>query len=195
SFLAADAHKWMLGPEGAAIFYCAAEARDLLEPLESGWMNIQHAREFRGSPGNLLADGRRFEAGSLSTNTIYGATASLALLEETGIEEIEREVIRLATRLADGLERSGISIGTPRPIRSGIVAAVPPVVDSERLKALSTQGLPANVRLSSLGAIHRWLEHKGVVCASREGFLRFSPHFYNDDGEVDRVIDLMASLL
>ncbi|HEX8617453.1 MAG TPA: aminotransferase class V-fold PLP-dependent enzyme, partial [Thermoanaerobaculia bacterium] len=40
-FLSADGHKWMCGPEGSAIFYVAAERRELLEVLESGWTNVQ----------------------------------------------------------------------------------------------------------------------------------------------------------
>jgi len=40
---------------------------------------------------------------------------------------------------------------------------------------------------------HRMLEENGVVCALREGMLRLSPHFYNDDAEIDRVINLLSS--
>src|SRR5687768_17825204 len=54
AFLAADAHKWMCGPEGAALFYVAAERRDLLDVVESGWMNIDRHGKFIDCPTDLL---------------------------------------------------------------------------------------------------------------------------------------------
>jgi selenocysteine lyase/cysteine desulfurase len=84
-------------------------------------------------------------------------------------------VIRVASRLADRLEEIGWRVASPRPIASGIVGAIPPGVEQSLLRW------------------HRMLEENGVVCAPREGMLRFSPHFYNDEAEVDRVIELLRS--
>jgi selenocysteine lyase/cysteine desulfurase len=170
AFLAADGHKWMCGSEGAGIFYVAAEHRDKLEVLESGWTNIDRRGKFIGAGAfDLLADARRFEAGSLNTNGIYGLHAAIDLLLDAGIDAIADEVIRIATLLADGLESIGFELGTPRPIRSGIVGAI--VKDPRELMRL-----------------HGELEKAGVVCAPREGMLRFSPHFYNVESEVERVL-------
>src|SRR5436309_407801 len=71
SFLAADGHKWMCGPEGAAIFYVAKEKLEELDVLEHGWMNIARRGKFIDCPADLLPDACRFEAGSLNTNGIY----------------------------------------------------------------------------------------------------------------------------
>lgn len=191
AFLAADAHKWLLGPESVAIFYCRADVRDSLEVLEHGWMNVDREGRFLDSPTRLLPDGRRFEGGSLNTNGIYGLRAALELFEEIGSEAVEREVLRLAGLLADGLETLGWKLGSPRPIRSGIVAATPPDVESGTHQSF--------VNSSSSGArsvrgVHRWLEEHQVVCAPREGMIRFAPHFYNDDTEITRVLELLATL-
>jgi hypothetical protein len=78
--------------------------------------------------------------------------------------------------LADALEELGWKVGSPRPIRSPIVGATPPIVEK------------------SLLWWHRQLEERGVVCAPREGMLRFSPHFYNDRHDVGRVVDAVKSL-
>ena len=67
--------------------------------------------------------------------------------------------------------------GVARPIRSGIVGATPPVVDGRELMRL-----------------HGELEKEGIVCAPREGMLRFSPHFYNDLSEVTRAVDVLREL-
>jgi selenocysteine lyase/cysteine desulfurase len=163
----------MCGPEGATIFFVAEEFRDRLDVIEHGWTNVQRRGSFLDTGTELLPDARRFEAGSLNTNGIYGLHAAIELLLEIGIEAIAVEVIRLAALLADRLEEIGWRVGSPRPIASGIVGATPPGVEPSLLRW------------------HRLLEENGVVCAPREGMLRFSPHFYNDDREVDRVIDLL----
>ena len=173
AFLAADGHKWMCGPEGAAIFFVAGEHREKLDVIESGWMNINHGAHFLGRGLDLLPDARRFEAGSLNTNGVHGLRAAIDLLLEVGIDDIAAEVVRLATRLADRLESIGWRIGSPRPVSSGIIGAIPPAVEPSLLQW------------------HRRLEENGVICAPREGMLRFSPHFYNDDSEIDRVVEVL----
>jgi selenocysteine lyase/cysteine desulfurase len=175
AYLAADGHKWMCGPEGAAIFYVASGHRDRLDVVENGWTNINRHGHFLECEVDLLPDARRFEAGSLNTNGIYGARAAIDLLLEIGIDAIASEVVRLSSRLADGLERIGWRVASPRPIASGIIGAIPPGVEPSLLR------------------IHRTLEENGIVCAPREGMLRFSPHFYNDDAEIDRVINCLAT--
>ena len=80
----------------------------------------------------------------------------------------------LATRFADRLEEIGWRVASPRPIGSAIVGAIPPDVEPSLLRW------------------HRLLEENGVVCAPREGMLRFSPHLFNEDAEVDKVIELLA---
>lgn len=174
-FLAADGHKWMCGPEGCAIFYVAKEKLEELDVLEHGWMNVDRRGKFIDCAADLLPDGRRFEAGSLNTAGTYALRASIELLLETGIETIAEYVVGLASRFAERLEGIGWRVATPRPIRSAIVGAIPPGVEPTLLRW------------------HRHLEENGVVCAPREGMLRFSPHLYNEDAEVDRVIELLTA--
>lgn len=174
AFLAADGHKWICGPEGAAIFYVAAEHREELEVVESGWTNIDRKGKFLGCDVELLPDARRFEAGSLNTNGIYGAHAAIELLLEIGIDEIAAEVLRLAVRLRERLREIGFQAAETR---SGIVGATPPNVDMSIIR------------------LHRLLDEERIITAPREGLLRFSPHFYNDDEEIDRVIEVLRRII
>lgn len=177
AFLAADGHKWMCGPEGAAIFYVAAKHRDVLDPIESGWTNIDRKGKFIDCGLELLPDARRFEAGSLNTNGIYGLRAALGLIEETGIDAIAARALQIAALLADGLASIGFRIASPLPIRSAIVGATPPDVEK-----------------TSILWLHRKLQEEGIVTAPREGLLRLSPHFYNEESEVERVIAVLEKL-
>jgi selenocysteine lyase/cysteine desulfurase len=145
--------------------------------LETGWTNIQRRGTFIGCGTDLLPDARRFEAGSLNTNGVYGLRAALDLIHEIGIDVIAERAIGVASLLAARLEEIGMKVASPLPVRSGIVAATPPTVEK------------------SLLWWHRQLEEKGVVCAPREGFLRFSPHFYNDAGDVERVISSLSAII
>lgn len=176
AFLSADGHKWLCGPEGASIFYVADEHRDELEVLESGWTNFDRKGRFIDCPVDLLPTARRFEAGSLPTIGIFGMRAAVDLLLEIGVETIRDSTLRVAAQLADALDAIGFRVATPRPIASGIVGATPPGNDPSLLKW------------------HRHLEERGVVCAPREGLLRFSPHFYNDAGDVERIVAALHNL-
>jgi selenocysteine lyase/cysteine desulfurase len=172
-FLAADGHKWLCGPEGAGVFFVAAERLDELEVLENGWTNIQRQGKFLGCPIDWLPDSRRFEAGSLNTNGIYGLRAAIDLLLEVGIETVRDRALAVTTLLAEGLR----SIGWRAELHgSAIVGATPP--DVER----------------SVVWVHRKLEEQGIVASPREGLLRFAPHFYNDQGEVERIVGVLRGL-
>lgn len=175
-FLAADGHKWMCGSEGAAIFYVSRERRDELRVIETGWTNVDRKGKFIAVPVDLLPDGRRFEAGSLNTNGVYGLRAALDLIDEIGVELIQQHALRVANSLVDGLQYIGWKVESPLPVRSPIIGATPP--DVER----------------SIRWYHGRLEEKNIVTAPREGLLRFSPHYYNDEDEVGRVIDLLSGL-
>ena len=172
-FLAADGHKWMCGPEGAGIFYVAGERLDELEVIENGWTNVERGGKFLGCGIEWLPDSRRFEAGSLNTNGIYGLRASIDLLLETGIETVRDLAMRVAADLSRTLEAAGWQaplLGSP------IVGATPPDVEK------------------SILWYHRQLEERGIVTAPREGLVRFSPHFYNDESDVARVAEALGEL-
>jgi selenocysteine lyase/cysteine desulfurase len=170
-FLAADGHKWLCGPEGAGIFYVAAERLEELEVVESGWTNIERQGKFIGCGVEWLPDSRRFEAGSLNTNGIYGLRAAIDLLLEIGIGEVRERAMSVARLLAARLEDLG---WTAPLLGSPIVGATPP--DDK-----------------AVGWYHRKLEDAGVVTAPREGLLRFSPHFYNDAEDVERCVRILAT--
>jgi len=197
SFLAADGHKWMLGPEGAAIFYSADEVRERIEPLESGWLSIASPGTKISEEFTLRDDGRRFEAGTINTSGAAGLSASIELLLELGIEGVEREVVRLATSLGEKLEAVGFSMASPTPVNSGIIGvALPEGINIDKARAdLNAAGRIAPSGLAPLSLAHLWLDQNGVICSPREGMLRFSPHVWNDDSEISEVVRLLSRLV
>ena len=88
-FLMADAHKWLLGPEGIAVFYCHERWRDRLTLYQYGWHMVENSGDYERQDWEAAHSGRRFECGSPNMLGIYALSESLSLLEEIGSAEIE----------------------------------------------------------------------------------------------------------
>jgi len=172
-FLAADGHKWLLGPEGFGLFYCRAERMDLLSNCVLGWLGVENPSDYDRTDQNWVSTARRFEEGSHNLVGAVGLAASVELLLEVGIEQIEQRVLALTRRLVDGLEARGCELFTPREDQSrlGIVSFRHPREPSERL-------------------FKHLLERK-IIAAHRRGWIRVSPHFYNTEEQIDGVLEAM----
>lgn len=164
-FLSADAHKWLLGPEGAGIFYCRKELAGRLNPPLIGWKSVQNEFDFDNPEFRLKADALRFEEGSMNLMGIFGLGAAVELLLEVGIGKIEERVLNLGDVIIQEAEKRGFTILTPkaREERGGIVT-------------FSGHFDPAKVRDA--------LREKGIMVNVRGGGLRVSPHFYNTEEEI-----------
>jgi cysteine desulfurase/selenocysteine lyase len=176
--LAADAHKWLLGAESCAVFYVSENARERVPPVNGGWWNVRHDSTHAGGFLEYRLDfhlsARRYEPGSLPTAQIRGLSAALDLIEEIGVETIAARILELVNALARGLGERGWTVASPEPLGSGIVAVVPPGGDAYQAE--------------------KALEARGVIVASREGAVRFSPHAYNDLGEVEQILKAVAEV-
>jgi len=175
-YLSADGHKWMLGPEGAGIFYCRRELIERTRPLMVGAMNVIDALAYGSYDYTLRPDAGRFECGSTSLASFLSLKASLELIDSIGIGPIAERIKLLTERLVVGLARKGYEIVSPRTGEqwSGIVS------------------------FSSMRHRHEDIfrtlrrEHQTEV-ALREGRLRASPHFYNTEAQIDRLIELLPA--
>jgi selenocysteine lyase/cysteine desulfurase len=172
--LAADSHKWMLGPEGSALLYVNRQVMEKVTPTEIGWMTVRHGSDFFRRDLSWRDDARRYECGTLNTVGVYGLGAAVNLLLEVGIPSIAERVLTLTDRLRSGLLAQGHSVFGPRAREeaSGIVSFVPRQGTAERL-------------------VEWFLAHR-VQVASRLGMVRISPHFYNTEEEIDRVLELAS---
>lgn len=174
-FLAADGHKWLLGPEGAGLFFTRREHLNLLRPLGVGWNSVVHAHDFNRIELVFKDSAARYEGGSPSTAGWIALGASLQLLTSFGMEAIARRVLEITDLACERLQQIGAVIRSDRrpQHKSGIVAFELPGRDPEAVKT-------------------RCLE-RGVVLSCRSGRLRISPHAYNDASDVDRLIEAVKS--
>lgn len=171
--LSADGHKWLLGPEGCGIFYCARSAMERIRVTEVGWSSVIHADDYLSYDLSLRPDATRFECGTLNTVGICGLDAALALLLEVGIKAIEAHVLSLTDLLCEGLEEKRYTVFSSRRPgeKSGIVSFY-----SSRHNSPSLSDLLRN---------HR------IVIALRDGRIRVSPHFYNTEWEIEQLVDVL----
>ena len=175
--LAADGHKWLLAPEGAAIFYCADEKRERLINTNVGWASVVNPRDFLDYDLTLKPDATRFEEGSYNSVGLYGLNAAIELIHEVGIANIEARILDLTARLITGLEAKGYRIITPK-----IEAARAGIVIFESTKHTT----PAEIYAALL-------EHH-IITAERGSGVRVSPHFYNTEVEIERLLDVLPTV-
>lgn len=175
-YLSADGHKWMLGPEGAGIFYCRRELIERTRPLMVGAMNVINALEYGSYDYTLRPDAGRFECGSLSLASFLSLKRSLELIDSIGIEPIASRIKLLTDRLIVGLARKGYGIVSPRAGQqwSGIVSFVSMRHRHEDI-------------FRTLRREHR------TELALREGRLRASPHFYNTEAQIDELVERLPA--
>ena len=171
--LAADGHKWLLAPEGAAIFYCADDKRERLINTNVGWASVVNPRDFLNYDLTQKPDATRFEEGSYNSIGLYGLKAAIELLLEGGISNIENYILELTAGLIKGLESKGYRVITPKS-------------DSERAGIVvfeSDQHTPTE--------LYEMLHDQNIVTAERGSGIRVSPHFYNTESEI---VDLLEAL-
>lgn len=176
-FVMADGHKWMLAPEGVALFYCKPERREQLRLSQFGWHMVEHHNDYERMDWQPARGARRFEAGSANNMGISALSASLGLLQETGLESIYEKISKNISYLYDSLGELGLEIITPRAPerRAGIITFRHPRTDSR--------------------AIYQSLQAAGVLCAQRAGGIRFSPHFYTPTERLDRALEELKRAL
>src|SRR6202012_5597030 len=108
--LAADGHKWLLGPEGCGVLYIRRDRQDEIEPVEFGWTNVAKYYDYSSRDMALRPDAGRYECGTLNTIGCYGLRASLELLLEIGVEKIADAVRALGDRIAEGATAKGYQV-------------------------------------------------------------------------------------
>jgi len=183
-FVVADGHKWMCGPEGTALFYCRKEVQDQLQLTQFGWHMLKDAFDFSAQNNSLaleqkIATGaQRFESGSPNMMGITALNASLGMLLEIGMENVQSRVIENADYLLNQLAIPG-NINIVSPTATGRYAGI---VTFQKLNV-------DNVKL------YQHLQNNNVICAYRGDGIRFSPHFHTETKVMDTALKLVNNFV
>jgi len=177
--LAADAHKWLLGPCGAGLLYVRRAVQDRLNPPIYGWNNVL-CPDYVAQESLVRQRGaRKYEAGTYNLLGLSGLTAALRLVLELGVENIAAALLQHRARLVPALQAKGYTV---------LHAEAPP----ENCSGITTFYRPGE----DLAALQQKLAAAGIVVslrADRAGrqYLRLSPHYYNTEAELQRALDLL----
>jgi cysteine desulfurase/selenocysteine lyase len=175
-FLASQSAKWMLGPIGAGFLYVRRDLLPRLDPVMTGWRAVEDRDNYYRYDSPLRASGERFEPGSLNAVSLAGMEAAIELLLSVGLDAIEARIMDLTDSLITGLQEHGCIITTPiahRRERSGIICFQHPSLRSamllERLRAAD------------------------VIVSVRGNVIRASPHFYNTEADLQRLLGALPA--
>jgi cysteine desulfurase/selenocysteine lyase len=173
--LAVHAYKWMASPNGAGFLYVSPELRRALPPNVIGWRSHRDWRNVdnlhHGKP-ELSPDAEKYEGGAVNFPLLYAMEASIDLMFEIGPEAIEARALHLADYARGLLRDLGAKVNEDR---SPIVAA--------RFEG------------SDVSQLARALKEQRILVAARRGNLRVSPHFYNNEDDLDRLRAGLAALV
>ncbi len=180
-FLAADGHKWLLGPEGVGIAMIRSQHRPRMRCPIVGWNSVLNSHEFSHSTFQLRDHASRYEAGSANMIGIAALAASvevfLTVIRDCGVDAIERRVLELANQLTHSLRDLGCDVqrSDREPNQSGIVTFTLPGVDAP--------------------AIRKRALERDIVVSCRGGGVRASIHAYNNDEDLRRLVATVQSYL
>ena len=175
-FLAADGHKWLLGPEGAGFLYVRRDWIDRLRPTGVGWHSVVGSFNSTEIALTFKPSAERWEGGSFNMPGQQAFAASVGLLMELGPKAVSERILDRAERVRE-IARSldwRIVGSANREDVAGIVALEKDGVDPD--------------------AAVRALRERGVAAACRRARLRFSPHVYCSDSDLERLSETLAEI-
>jgi selenocysteine lyase/cysteine desulfurase len=173
-FAAGGMLKYLLGTAGIGFLYVRSSLIQSLVPTNSGWFAQADIAAMDITANRPAPNARRFEAGAPAVVTCYAAEAGLKFLLAVGTPAIEIRNYALTRRCMQRLEEIAWQSITPtQNERRGATVAVP----SRDCSELSKQ-----------------LMKRDIVTSYRDGNVRASFHFYNDEHDVESFITAMKDL-
>jgi selenocysteine lyase/cysteine desulfurase len=170
-FVCADAHKWLLGPNGIALLWTRKEVLSTMRPQILGWLASQDREHWFHYDTTPIASAERFEPGARNYLGIVGMEASLEVLQSHDAALVESRVVNLRNLAAQLLQENGYEVLWPptSDLKSGIVS----------FRAASDEATTA---------LYKKLDEKFALSlrSDRNGaqWIRVSPHFMNCEEDI-----------
>ena len=177
-FLAADGHKWLLAPEGIAVFYCRESVRESLQLRQQGWHMVDEPYQFNRDQWLPSKAATRFEAGSPNTLGQAALHASVGLLQDVGMRQVEAYITANSLTLSEGIaDIPGLELVRP--------------FDKQRVSGIVSFRIPDKDPTE----VHRALQQRQLSCAVRGDAIRLSPHFYQAGKPLQEILAVIEDVL
>ncbi len=175
-FVSCGTQKWMLGMQGLSFIYINENLQQKIDPVYVGWLGVNDGWDLLDYNLSLKDSAERFQPGSLNSAGIYALNASLKLFRDFGVNKVEEQVISNSRLLITELQKIGIN----------------PFLSDINHKYLS--GI-VSFKHADAYSILEVLKNKKIELAVREGIVRISPHFYNNESDISALIDGLKILI
>ncbi|MGA3166743.1 MAG: aminotransferase class V-fold PLP-dependent enzyme [Terriglobia bacterium] len=177
--LVCAAYKWLLGPYGTGFAYVRRELLGKLDLPVINWYSVEGAEDFDSLPSEqfrLIHDARVFDSGETGNFiNLHGLDASLEFLEGVTPRAAYEHCRRLLERLADGLRAQGCALSAASRV-------------NHESTILGFQACPPEATTE----LHRKLRAHHIAVSLRQGVIRVSPYLYNDETDIDRLLEVVA---
>ena len=161
--------KWLCGGPGVGFLYVRPDLGKKLIPRFTGWMGHPHPFDFEIGPNRYTDPPFRFMNGTPHIPALEAARPGIAIITEAGVANIREKSKRQTARLMALADQHGWRVNTPRdPERRGGTVSI----DRPDSQAVSQELIRREILVD-------WRPQAGV---------RFSPHFYTKDEEIDAAI-------
>lgn len=178
--LGTGAHKWLMAPMGIGFLYLSKKMQSKLSPVKTGWLSVENQWALTDFNQPWLPISSHLETGTPNLIGITGLGASLQLFKSIEIELIESQILHLTNLIISKLEESRAKIKLITPD------------DDHRRMGIVSFALRINTDHQE---VLTELKKKKINIASRENYFRISPHFYNTDQEIDKVLDQLFTIV
>jgi kynureninase len=178
-FLLSGVLKWLMGGQGLAFLYCRRDLIPEMEPAIVGWFGTEEPFDFQRTSLNLRSDARRFETGTYTLPQAWTAAAGLEIILEVGVETVRTRNQELTRKIIEGLEEQGLEILSP--------------TDDSKRGGLVRVRVPGGRKRAETVLLD--LLDKNVVLDQRIDALRISPHFFNNEADIDTCLEELRTSL
>jgi len=175
-FMSGIPYKWLNGPNGLGFLYVREALIPSFPPDRLGWSSTADFKSLETMESSPLPEtARRYEYGTLGFESVYGLDASLDYINKIGIDSIEKHNLKLIRMLRQRLQEKNVRFFTPEGNESPILTLF---MDNEEVfgKQLKEKNIAVTTR--------RW----------GSGHLRISPHFYNNEQDIDTFMQAFSRL-
>ena len=169
--MAACSHKWMLGLLGIGFLYVDRDLLPNLRPALVGWHSVEDPFAFDGTRFDLRTDASRLEEAAPAFPMVYGLGAAVDMLLDAGVADTAAHITGLLDRAAGALEAIGCEVSPAPEHRAGILMIKPVSADVDALAQACAE--------------------RGIAVSVRRGRLRLSAHLYNNEDDIDALVDLL----
>jgi len=169
-------YKWLLGPFGVGFLYIREDLIPIIKPDRLGWSSTENHSLMENMESPPLRSGAsRFEYGTLHFEGLDALGAALDYINNIGIESIEQRNLGLVAILRQRLHEKKVKFVTPENNLASILTFSQ---DNEKEFGIR-------------------MREKGIVITARywkEGQIRISPHFYNNEDDIEIFLNAFSTI-